>query len=349
MEPERKRFRSSCRDLDSWDAVPVLSDELSRDVELVAAFAAPVLDKKRTSKLVQELHSTHPLTDLPHLKRVRPSGTRDSPHALEILICSANDANEPLDFDYRSLGLGEPFAVKVPSRAPLTRPQFERASKHWPTSFHEDKQATTALRGELFDAEQKAKMHGFMTLAIEAAKEGKKRGMKAVGAVVVDPRSGGVVAKGHDCGGDHPLRHAVMVCVDLVAASQGGGCRSYGKYAGCAHARPDGESGAPRPYICTGYDLYVTREPCVLCAMALVHSRIGRVFYGTSWEDGAMGTKFKMHALKDLNHRFDVFKGVLDRLCRELDEEEPDEKEPDEKEPDGREGKLPPEIHNAIE
>ena len=55
-----------------------------------------------------------------------------------------------------------------------------------------------------------------------------------------------------------------------------------------------------------------------MCAMALVHSRIGRVFYGTASSDGALGTKYKIHTQKDLNHRFEVFKGVLSQQCKDL-------------------------------
>jgi len=45
--------------------------------------------------------------------------------------------------------------------------------------------------------------------------------------------------------------------------------------------------------------------------MALVHSRIGRVFYLHHSEDGALGTRYKLHTMPALNHRFDVYRCVL--------------------------------------
>uniref|UniRef100_UPI003AAFCC75 probable inactive tRNA-specific adenosine deaminase-like protein 3 isoform X1 n=2 Tax=Centroberyx gerrardi TaxID=166262 RepID=UPI003AAFCC75 len=338
MEPQSKRRKGSEGDTDSWVAYPVLSDEQSQDTELIEAFAAPITDKKQTSRIVKELNSLYPLPGLQHIKRVRACKEKAGPHPLEVIVCLVSDApdsEKPVSIDsllpsgrVRHDGLGQPFVVQVPACPPLTRPQFELASKHWPTSFHEDKQVTVALSGELFSPAQKARMREYMAAAVAAARAGKESGTEAVGAVVVDPKTERVVAVGHDCRGDHPLHHAVMVCVDLVARGQGGGAYSFDKYPACrftsstptsetlqdvAVAKEDGQ-----PYICTGYDLYVTREPCVMCAMALVHSRIGRVFYGTASADGAFGTKYKIHTQKDLNHRFEVFKGVLSKQCEDL-------------------------------
>jgi len=45
--------------------------------------------------------------------------------------------------------------------------------------------------------------------------------------------------------------------------------------------------------------------------MALVHSRIGRVFYTDSSKDGALGTTYKLHTLTALNHHFDVYRCML--------------------------------------
>ncbi|XP_028993194.1 probable inactive tRNA-specific adenosine deaminase-like protein 3 isoform X2 [Betta splendens] len=336
MEPQMKRWKGSAYDTDSWVAYPVLSDEQSQDIELTDAFAAPILNKRETSRLVRELNSAYPLNGLQHIKRVRACREKGGSYPLEVLVCLRSDALHIQAVSIECLlppgmgsdGLGEPFIVKVPARPPLTRPQFEQASKHWPTSFHEDKRVTVALRGELFTPPQKATMHTYMMSAVAAAQAAKKMGLEAVGAVVVNPSTERIIAVGHDCRANHPLHHAVMVCIDLVAQSQGGGCYSLDKYPACRFMSPTFDTLdstldvdlKSQPYICTGYDLYVTREPCVMCAMALVHSRIGRVFYGTTAADGALGTKFKVHSQKDLNHHFEVYRGVLSKQCESLHE-----------------------------
>uniref|UniRef100_A0A1A8BBB6 Adenosine deaminase, tRNA-specific 3 n=1 Tax=Nothobranchius kadleci TaxID=1051664 RepID=A0A1A8BBB6_NOTKA len=331
MEPQTKRWKGSVCDADSWVPYPVLSDEQSQDVELVDAFAAPITNKKATSRLVRELNALYPLSGLQHIKRVRACKDENGPHPLQVLLCLVSDAPDMKVVSIDSLlpsdgakweGLGEPFVVQIPAWPPLTRPQFELASRRWPTSFHEDKQVTVALKGELFGPQQKAMMHLYMMAALTAAKAAKDLGMEAVGAVVVDPEKEQIIAVGHDCRGNHPLHHAVMVCIDLVAQSQGTGCYRFDSFTACSFTSPKINASnpevGPRPYICTGYDMYVTREPCVMCAMALVHSRIGRVFYGTASADGALGTKFKIHSRKDLNHRFEVFRGVLSDQCEHL-------------------------------
>uniref|UniRef100_A0A8C4X6T2 Adenosine deaminase tRNA specific 3 n=1 Tax=Erpetoichthys calabaricus TaxID=27687 RepID=A0A8C4X6T2_ERPCA len=337
MEPECKRRKTGTGALLSWDVVPVLSPEQCQDVELLEAYAAPIFNKRETSRLVKELATVCPLAGLPHIKRVRACPDKLSPHPLEVLICladhKAHQEVPSLDMLLAGAGpidsssLGRPFLVRIAARPPLTRQQFEKASRHWPTSFHEDKQVTVALRGDLFTEERKTRMQTYMELAIQAAVAGQAQGMEAVGAVLVEPDSGSVLTVGHDCRyGPSPLLHAVMVCIDLAAHGQGGGTYKYKDYLACRFVRavsgvhPTAEEGGHEelPYICTGYDLYVTREPCVMCAMALVHSRIRRVFFGVPTPDGALGSRYKIHTQKDLNHHYEVFRGVMAHECEQL-------------------------------
>ncbi|XP_063070071.1 probable inactive tRNA-specific adenosine deaminase-like protein 3 [Engraulis encrasicolus] len=356
MEPEPPSKRRKGMDEGgaiSWEVHPVLSDEQSQDVPLLDAYAAPITNKKETSRLMKGLPTIYPLPGLQHIKRVRACKGAKHPHPLEVIICQVEGAPEisdsrdisldtllpPESFD--STGLGEVFIAKIPARAPSTRPQFEQASAHWPTSFHEDKQVTAALRGQLFSATQKARMHEHMVAAIQAAKAGQEQGMAPVGAVAVDPASDQVLAIAHDCSqgtGGHPLHHAAMVCIDLVARGQGGGAYDFSKYPACwwKASEPQPAEGSPSsdraaagssedqkglPYLCTGYDIYLTREPCVMCSMSLLHSRVGRVFYGVTARDGALGSRYKLHVMKELNHHFEVFRGVAQQLCEELGQE----------------------------
>ncbi|ALC41736.1 CG10927 [Drosophila busckii] len=65
------------------------------------------------------------------------------------------------------------------------------------------------------------------------------------------------------------------------------------------------------PYLCTGYDVYLLREPCLMCAMALVHSRVRRIFFLDCCKNGALISCFKLHTIKELNHHYEVFHIIL--------------------------------------
>ncbi|XP_061444159.1 probable inactive tRNA-specific adenosine deaminase-like protein 3 [Rhineura floridana] len=333
MEPGCKRRKTGePSEATPWEVLPVLSERESQSVTLMPVYAAPVLDKKEACRLVKEVSAAYPLGDHPHLKRVRASV--DSSHPLEMILCLASPRQEQDSLPSLAklfpegqvglCGLGEPFLTQVPAFPPLTRPQYEEAALCWPVSFHENKRITQAMTGCLFTPSEKAAMQSYMEMAIQVAQQGAMQGMKPVGAVVVDPAAERVLAVGHDCrDGFNPLLHAAMVCIDLVAHSQGGGACSYKDYPACTFLPLDSSSGCSSfnnglPYICTGYDMYLTREPCVMCAMALVHSRIERVFYGVPSAHGALGTKHHIHSRKDLNHRYEAFRGILEVQCRSL-------------------------------
>lgn len=68
-----------------------------------------------------------------------------------------------------------------------------------------------------------------------------------------------------------------------------------------------------------GTTLYVTLEPCPMCAAALVHARVTRLVFG-AWDprQGAAGSVFNLIAARELNHRVDAFGGVLADQCGEM-------------------------------
>ena len=66
-------------------------------------------------------------------------------------------------------------------------------------------------------------------------------------------------------------------------------------------------------------DLYVTKEPCIMCAGALVHVRMRRVIFGCADErSGAAGGALNLVQLPSLNHRCEIASGVLEEECASL-------------------------------
>lgn len=109
-----------------------------------------------------------------------------------------------------------------------------------------------------------------------------------VGAVLVDA-DGRIAGEGWNRNiGDHdPSAHA-----EIVAMREAGRALGNHRLLGCT--------------------LYVTLEPCAMCAMAMVHARIARVVYGaTDPKTGAAGSVFDLLADPRHNHRVEVVGGVL--------------------------------------
>ncbi len=134
----------------------------------------------------------------------------------------------------------------------------------------------------------------FMRRAIELARQAEAAGEVPVGALIV--RHGEVIAEGfnrpistHD-----PTAHAEMIALRAAAA------------------RSDS-------YRLLGTTLYVTLEPCAMCAGAMVHARVQRLVYAaTDPRAGAAGSVFNVVQSPALNHRLDVDAGVLADECGSL-------------------------------
>lgn len=134
----------------------------------------------------------------------------------------------------------------------------------------------------------------FMQLALEQAKLGALRGEVPVGAVVV--HEGEVVGSGFNCpiSTSDPSAHAEMVAIRAAAAKLDN-------------------------YRLPGSSLYVTLEPCSMCAGLIVHSRIARVIYGTTEPKAGVAVSRGQFFQQDfLNHRVLVEGGVLAEACSSL-------------------------------
>ncbi|KAL5009233.1 hypothetical protein ScPMuIL_014814 [Solemya velum] len=310
----------------------VLDDKYDCPIQLEDVYVACIKNKKDASALIKELSSDFPLVNLLHLKRVRAQRGKEA--HLQVIIYPKYQQAElgPAGLSLESLfggkaekyrGLYGPFVTKVPKFPALTRRQYTESLQFWTTAFHEDKRMERLLDNTFFSEDELRTMSKHMLEAIRCANKAKNKNENPIGAVIVDPASDQVVATSHDCRlGDNPLHHAAMVCIDMVARSQGGGMWSL-EGDGMFYKKniapvEQGNGKKVGPYLCTGYDLYVTREPCAMCAMALVHARIQRVFYGTSYKEGALGSRYKIHVQRGLNHHYEAFQGLMEDESEQL-------------------------------
>jgi tRNA(adenine34) deaminase len=127
----------------------------------------------------------------------------------------------------------------------------------------------------------------FMRLALEAARRAEAAGEVPVGAVLVQGEAILAIGVNRPIAGHDPTAHA-----EIEALRLGGKTLAS--------------------YRLSGTTLYVTLEPCVMCAAAIVHARVARLVFG-AWDPkaGAAGSTTNVFTMPHLNHRVDVFGGVL--------------------------------------
>jgi len=134
----------------------------------------------------------------------------------------------------------------------------------------------------------------FMGEALALARVAEARGEVPVGAVII--KDGEIVGRG----GNAPI-----AAVDPTAHAEISALRDAGRRLG--------------NYRLAGCDLYVTIEPCAMCAGAILHARIARVVFGAhDPKTGACGSVIDLFAEPRLNHHTTVTGGVLAAECGTL-------------------------------
>lgn len=399
----------------SWTAKPILGSDFTDYLTLQEVYVGVLKQRKDISTAIQSISAVLP--GFAHLKRCSNGKLLLAP------LCSSNSSqanDDEISLDEEQLKnqlkekgfdlslLEDKFQVtKVPAKAPRTKLQASEAAKIWPVNFHPDQTIESLIDGSIFDENCLDAIERIMLLVIEAAR------LEAIGderctgaAAVVDPEDGRILAVSAARIDRHPMWHAAMLAVDLVARLHGGGAwqlndegcdsamkkqtessaihemesfgdekadssvmtkdedlkgrlkrikRKYEEETPLCYPRSlaslsfpvqmsletqvvqksrrsngakfeKGECGSNTekcgPYLCTGYWVFLLMEPCPLCAMALLHSRVTRIFYGTANRNvGVLGSRAVLHTLPGLNHRYRVWSGILERECRQAVEE----------------------------
>lgn len=249
---------------------------------------ADVADSHKISDIVRQVNRLLPDPSLKHLKKIR----RTDDGLCQILLGKDELVQENLQ-RLQSLSLLNLKSCDIPARQPLTRAQFEECKLLWPTSFHEEKYVKKCLEGRRFSEKE---LHTIRQVADRLISRKRESG-RSVTLIVDDDV---ILADESDDTDRHPLHHSAILAVDTIARKR--------------VTEKAGSGG----YVCTGLDAFTSQECCLMCAMALLHSRIGRIFF---LKDGGRGccppdqpfTRMKLHANESLNHGFEVWTVEVER------------------------------------
>ncbi len=137
-------------------------------------------------------------------------------------------------------------------------------------------------------------MNPYMAMALEQARYAFEKDEVPVGAVIVLGNQ--VIAAGHNL---REINKSATAHAEIVAIERA--CAAIGSW-----------------YL-TDCDLYVTLEPCIMCAGAILNARIRRLYFGAfDPKAGACGSVTDVLSLKQLNHRVTVYSGIMEDECAQI-------------------------------
>ena len=134
----------------------------------------------------------------------------------------------------------------------------------------------------------------FMKEALKEAKKAYKKGETPIGAVIV--KDGKIIARGHN---RRETKKNALCHAEIIAINKA--CKKLGGW---------------RLFQC---DMYVTLEPCLMCAGAIVQSRIKNLYFGANDEKGgAVGSLINIPALPHITQRVNAEGGILKDECSKI-------------------------------
>lgn len=229
--------------------------------------------------------------ELSYFKRIRKA--RDG---LEVMLCSEveflgfDDHNRQKLASFLRNVLGDDcdnvlVDRKVPSGPPILVSEFKAWKSHWPLSYYPPPSPPSIE--EEFSEEEKRKVLSYNEKLVQFASARQLENA----CMIIDPSNPDVFVFGET--GPFPCDHAIMTALGRMAEKTIGRKR---KHPSCDQ------------YLCTGFYMFSLNEPCVMCGMAILHSRFKKVFYTSRTSLGAFESLYTLHEDKRLNHSFQVYR-----------------------------------------
>lgn len=291
--PMKKQKSNSTR------VVPIVDDNItSPSIALQTVYTAQLKSKKDASTLLKSLPPLPPTLD--HLKRIRCIN-----NSLEIVIGEESLPDEhPL---FPCLEQSSIRQTEVPKYKPLTSYKFKKSGEFWPCNFHPDKDIEKLVSENAGFSENEltliSKNINFALQKIE------KTGSQS--CAIYDPIENEFICVANSSSG--LIKHSVINCLKILAETQNNSNEqtilskewNFGELL----CRKRVVRNKHSDYLCTGLDIYLSHEPCLMCAMALLHSRAKRIFFvNTSPVRGGLMSSVKLQCVDGINHRFNVYK-----------------------------------------
>jgi len=295
---------------DSFVKEIIIERDYDTNDVLVDVFVVTVKNKS-TKEILDLLCKQVPLEqyELLHLKRVRKKKNEND--LVEIVICPVTSYNK-LESSVRAYC--DQFSketVSVAKYQPITKAEFKEWGQYWPVNYHPSEDERNQEKGLTAEELQHiARLCKELETVNTLLAAGTNDVLSCHGALLVNSTTNQTVVSskiaydhvesqyGRDAVVAHPLLTPTMICINHLAGFVSG-----------TLTHDEGSLPADQ-YLCTGMDLYLYQEPDLMSAMALVHSRIRRVYFiqADVVEGASLSGNGHIHQLQALNHHYRVFK-----------------------------------------
>lgn len=315
-----KRFK-----LDTIKWYPILSNDLlTTKLVFKTYYIGDIVDIKQANFINQRLSELYPLKNIQY-KRIKKTLINGKDVSQVIITDSSVDEtlNIPSDLEKYIKNMSQ---ASLPTLDVKTRKQYNLVSTYWPLKFHENKEIELLVNNKFNSSNENKELHMHDKYARLIYRLFKKIN-KSI-ALIADPKLNKIVSIGIDRRTIHPLKHSTIDSIDNTQLKQLLSDQDNEKNSSKKEILEllDNEDGLDfkivddNNYLFTNYYAYLTHEPCSMCAMALLHSRILKIFYLYDTSDGYLYSKCKLHTIENINHRFQVFKaGNIDGHDDEID------------------------------
>lgn len=185
---------------------------------------------------------------------------------------------------------------------------------------------SSCLNASIFPKDRLNRIYELMKETLNLLENGTSQKCENVSTIITKNNGKQIVAKSVSRINEHPLYHAVIIAISDIA-----NIHLKAKSVNSDLA-PDLIENYKSDYLCTNYECFLSQEPCLMCAMALVHSRIKRVYFYSEpnriESNECNDQPFTLHYLHinaNLNHRYEVWKLMptsIDNNKQDLDEKD---------------------------